>query len=312
MKLISIVTPCYNEQDNVEDLYQQVKAIFAEMPQYRYEHIFIDNDSTDKTVAILRQLAQQDKSVKVIINSRNFGQVRSPYHALLQAQGDAVILIVADLQDPPALIKDFIAKWEEGYKIVVGVKPQSQESKLMFLIRKAYYRFVNKIADVRLIKNFTGFGLYDKQVINVMRSLNEPCPYFRGLITEIGFEIATIPYNQPTRKRGISKNNFYSLYDIAMLGITHHSKIPLRLATMGGFALSIISMAISIIYLFFKFIFWNQFNTGMAPVIIGLFFFSSVQLFFIGLLGEYILSIQTRIINRPLVIEKERINFDNA
>ncbi len=310
MKLISVVTPCYNEQDNVEEVYRQVKAIFADLPQYQYEHIFIDNASTDKTVEILRQIAATDKNIKVIINSRNFGHIRSPYYALLQAHGDAVILLAADLQDPPLLIKDFIQRWEQGYKIAVGVKPQSQESKLLFAIRRAYYSFISHIADVKLIKNFTGFGLYDKKIINILRSLDEPYPYFRGLIVEIGFDIATIPYNQPVRQRGISKNNFYSLYDTAMLGITSHSKMPLRLATMAGFALSIISFLISLTYLVLKLFFWKQFFMGTAPILIGLFFFSSVQLFFIGLLGEYILSIQTRAMKQPLVIEKERINFD--
>lgn len=311
MKLISIVTPCYNEQDNIAEVYRQVKTIFAELPHYNYEHIFIDNASTDKTVEVLRQLAATDKNVKVIINSRNFGHIRSPYYALLQAHGDAVVLLVADLQDPPSLIKDFIQHWEQGYKITVGVKPQSQESKLLFAIRRAYYYFISRIADVKLIKNFTGFGLYDKEIINILRTMDEPYPYFRGLIVEIGFDIATVPYNQPVRQRGISKNNFYSLYDIAMLGITSHSKMPLRLATMAGFALSIISFFISLTYLVLKLFFWKEFVMGTAPILIGLFFFSSVQLFFIGLLGEYILSIQTHAMKRPLVIEKERINFDS-
>ncbi len=309
MKLISIVTPCYNEQDNVEDIYKQVKAVFADLPNYRYEHIFIDNASDDKTVELLRGIAHEDKNVKIILNARNFGHIRSPYHAMLQAQGDAVILIVADLQDPPDLIKSFIQKWEEGYKIVIGTKPESQESKLMYAIRRMYYNFVTRIADVKLIKNFTGFGLYDQEVMTLLRSFDEPYPYFRGLIADTGFEIASIPYNQPRRKRGITKNNFYTLYDIAMLGITSYSKVPLRLATMAGFIFSLISLAISVIYLLLKLFFWNEFTAGIAPVLIGVFFFSSVQLFFIGLLGEYILSIQTRITKRPLVIEKERVNF---
>lgn len=310
MKRISIVTPCYNEQDNVEELYTRVKKIFADIPDYHYEHIFIDNNSADNTVAILKKIAAQDKNVKLIINSRNFGHIRSPYYALLQAKGEAVILIVADLQDPPEMIKDFIEKWQQGYKIVIGVKTNSQESRLMFAIRKIYYNLVSRIADIRLVKNFTGFGLYDQAVINLLRSLDESYPYFRGLIAELGFEIATLPYNQPRRKRGITKNNFYTLYDLAMLGITNHSKVPLRLATMLGFIFSIIGFSISIIYFFLKLFFWDKFSTGIAPVLIGVFFFSSVQLFFIGLLGEYIVSMQTRLMRRPLVIEKERINFE--
>lgn len=309
MKLISIVTPCYNEESNVSDLYAQVKNVFKQLPQYRYEHIFIDNSSTDKTVDELKALAKEDKNVKIIINSRNFGHIRSPYHGLLQAQGDAVISLVADLQDPPQLIHEFLKKWEEGYKIVIGVKPKSQESKLMFFIRRLGYSFINRISDIKLIKNFTGFGLYDKHVIAILHNYDDPYPYFRGMIADIGFDIAEIPYNQPVRKRGVTKNNLYSLYDIGMLGITSYSKIPLRLATMGGFFLSLVSLFLSVVFLILKCIFWNTFSAGTAPILIGLFFFSSVQLFFIGLLGEYISSINTRVMKRPLVVERERINF---
>lgn len=309
MKLISVVTPCYNEEENIEDAYQQVRNVFNQLKNYRYEHIFIDNASTDKTVEILKNIAEKDKNIKIIINSRNFGHIRSPYHALLQASGDAVISIVADLQDPPEMIKDFIRKWEEGYKIVIGVKPKSEESRLMFAIRRAYYSLVARIADVKLIRNFTGFGLYDKVVMNILRSYEDSYPYFRGLIAEVGFDIVEVPYHQPQRKRGLTKNNFYTLYDIAMLGITSHSKILLRLATMVGFSLSIFSLIISILFLIYKLIFWDRFNAGTAPILIGLFFFSSIQLFFIGLLGEYIAAINTRVMKRPLVVEKERINF---
>lgn len=312
MKLISIVTPCYNEEENVNDLYNQVKAVFAQLPQYRYEHIFIDNASTDNTVAVLKEMAEKDKTIKVIVNSRNFGHIRSPYHALLQAQGDAVISIVADLQDPPELIKSFIQQWEKGSKIVIGVKPKSDESRLMFTIRRLGYYWIGRIAEVKLIRNFTGFGLYDKEVIKILHQYDDPYPYFRGMIADIGFDIAEIPYVQPKRKRGTTKNNFYTLYDIGMLGITSYSKIPLRLAAMAGFFLSGISLFISIIFFIVKLIFWNTFNAGMAPVMIGLFFFSSVQLFFIGLLGEYIASINTRVMKRPLVVEKERINFETS
>lgn len=309
MALISVVTPCYNEESNVLELYEQVKKVFKDLPAYQYEHIFIDNDSTDKTVEILKQISSQDKNVKLIVNARNFGHIRSPYYAILQANGDAVISLVADLQDPPHLIKNFLEKWEAGYKIVVGVKPVSHESKIMFAIRKLYYHFVTHISDVNLVKNFTGFGLYDKDVIKILRQFDEPYPYFRGLISETGYEIMTIPYIQPARKRGITKNNFYTLYDMAMLGITNHSKVPLRLATMGGFSLAIVSFLISFIYLLLKLIFWNEFKAGIAPLLIGVFFLFSIQLFFVGLLGEYLLSIQTRILKRPLVLEKERINF---
>ena len=309
MKLISIVTPCFNEEENVGDLYQQVKIIFDQLPQYKYEHIFIDNASTDKTVGILKNIAEKDHNVKIIVNSRNFGHIRSPYYGLLQADGDAVILIVADLQDPPMLINEFLQKWEEGNKIVIGVKPKSDESRLMITIRRVGYYWIGRIADVKLIKNFTGFGIYDKSVINTLHAYDDPYPYFRGMIADIGFDVAEIPYVQPKRKKGFSKNNFYSLYDIGMLGITSYSKIPLRLAAMGGFFLSALSLFMSIIFFVLKLVFWNTFNAGMAPVLIGLFFFSSVQLFFIGLLGEYIASINTRVMKRPLVVEKERINF---
>jgi glycosyltransferase involved in cell wall biosynthesis len=309
MKTISIVTPCYNEEENVRELYTQVKAVFAEMPDYAYEHIFIDNASKDKTVAILKEIAKDDSNAKIIVNSRNFGHIRSPYHALLQAEGDAAILLVADLQDPPGMIKDFVAKWEEGYKVVLGVKTQSHESKAMFAIRKMYYNFINRVSEIELTKNNTGFGLYDKQIIRILKEIDDPYPYFRGLISDIGFESYKIEYVQPVRKRGITKNNFYTLYDIAMLGITNHSKIPLRLAAMLGFTMSALSLLVALVYLLAKLIFWNYFSLGTAPLIIGLFLFSSVQLFFIGIIGEYIGSIHTQVLKRPLVVEKERINF---
>jgi len=309
MKLISIVTPCFNEEGNVEELCQQVKAIFSELPQYKYEHIFIDNASTDKTVSLLRNIGLNDKNVKIIVNSRNFGHIRSPHHGLLQARGDAVILLMADLQDPPRLIKTFIKNWEDGFKIVIGVKTKSEEPGLMFAIRRLGYYWINRIADVNLIKNFTGFGLYDKEVIKILHSYDDPYPYFRGIIADIGFEISKVSYHQLQRKKGVSKNNFYTLYDIGVLGITSYSKIPLRLAALGGFFLSAISLLVSIVYFIAKLIFWNTFTAGTAPVLIGLFFFSSVQLFFIGLLGEYISSINMRVMKRPLVVENERINF---
>jgi len=310
LKLISVVTACFNEEENVEDLYRQVKAVFNELPQYHYEHIFIDNASKDRTVAILKEIASKDHQVKIIVNTRNYGHIRSPYHALLQAQGDAVISIVADLQDPPAMIKEFVRKWEEGYKIVIGVKSQSEESRLFYAVRKTYYNLVGRLSEIELIKNFTGFGLYDQQVIEILRNIEDPYPYFRGLICDIGFERAVIEYVQPTRNRGFTKNNFYTLYDMAMLGITNHSKVPLRLATMTGFAVAFLNLIVALGYFVYKLIFWNSFTVGIAPLVIGLFFFASVQLFFIGIIGEYIGSIHTQVLKRPLVVEKERINFD--
>ncbi|MDR3607128.1 MAG: glycosyltransferase family 2 protein [Oligoflexia bacterium] len=309
MKKISVVTPCYNEEGNVTELYNRVKAVFAALPQYQYEHLFIDNASKDGTVAILKGLAKSDPNVKIIVNVRNFGHIRSPFHALLQTQADATLLMAADLQDPPEVLPEFLKKWEEGFKVVLGVKNKSEESALMFAIRKMYYNFISRVSDIELVKNATGFGLYDRAVIDQLRAVNDPYPYFRGLIAELGYQRAIVTFTQPTRKRGISSNNFYTLYDMAMLGITNHSKVPLRIATMMGFLLSILSLFIAFGYLIAKLIFWNSFSVGVAPMVIGIFFFSSVQLFFIGIIGEYIGSIQTQILRRPLVTEKERVNF---
>lgn len=309
-KHISILTPCYNEEENVRELYEAVKRVFASLPQYTYEHIFIDNCSRDRTVAILKEIAAQDSNLKVIVNARNFGHVRSPYHGLLQTSGDAVIGIVADFQDPPELIPQYLERWEEGYKIVLGVKAGSEETPLMYMARRTYYWLVAKLADVELVQNATGSGLFDRQVVEILRQIDDPYPYFRGLIADIGFESYKIPYLQPLRRRGITKSNFYTLYDLAMLGITNHSKVPLRVATMAGFLMSGLSLLIALGYLVAKLIFWNSFVLGTAPVLVGLFFFSSVQLFFIGILGEYIGAIHTQVQKRPLVIERERINFN--
>jgi glycosyltransferase involved in cell wall biosynthesis len=308
MKTISIVTPCFNEEENVKELYDRIKNVMAGF-DYNYEHIFIDNASTDRTIELLRELGAQDKHVKVIVNTRNFGHIRSPYYGLLQAQGNAVIVLASDLQDPPERISDFIQKWEEGYKIVIGVKTQSQESGLFYFLRTMYYRVLCKLSDVELIEHFTGFGLYDQQVIEILRSLNDPYPYFRGLIAEIGFPIARIEFVQPLRKHGITKNNFYTLYDMAMLGFTSYTKIPLRLAAMLGFLTAGISFLVGLAYLIYKLIFWAKFSVGLAPAVIGLFFLGSVQLIFLGIIGEYISAIYIHVTRRPLVIEKERINF---
>ena len=308
-KLISVMMPCYNEAENVEQAYREVRRIFEKLPQYDYEHIFIDNASTDQTVDILKRLAVADRRLKIIVNTRNFGHIRSPYHGILQAGGAAVICLASDLQEPPSLIPEFLKRWEQGFKMVRGVKSQSEESALMFAIRKMYYNFINRVSDIKLLKNSTGFGLYDRCVIEELRKIDDPYPYFRGLVSDIGFPSHEIEYTQPTRKRGISKNNFYTLYDIAMLGITNHSKVPLRLATMLGFAMAIASFLIAMGYLVAKLIFWDQFSLGTAPLIIGLFFLGSVQLFFIGIIGEYIGAIYTQVQKRPLVVEKERINF---
>lgn len=312
MKHITVVTPCYNEEENVEEVHRQVREVFATIEGVTYEHLFIDNYSSDRTPELLRAMAAADPRVKVILNARNFGHIRSPYHGLLQAGGDAAILLVCDLQDPPALMQDFVNEWRQGAKLVIGVKPSADESGLMFAVRRLYYRTVTRIADVKLIQNFTGFGLYDRVVLEQLRKIDDPYPYLRGLVSEVGFAPVQIPYNQPRRKRGITKNNFYTLYDMAMLGITSHSRVPLRIATMAGFVLSGLSLLLSLIYLVLKLVFWSEFSAGTAPILIGMFFFASVQLFFIGLLGEYVGAILTHVMKRPLVVERERINMDQA
>lgn len=308
-KLISIVSPCFNEEENIDELYRQVTEQISEIKKYKFELIFIDNNSSDKTCNLIRKICGQDSRVKLIINNRNFGHIRSAVHGYLQATGDAVITLVADLQDPPQLIPEFIKKWEEGFKVVTGTKPSSNESRYMRIARNTYYRIIGRISEIELIPNFHGFGLYDREVMDEIRKLNDPYPYFRGLISELGYKHAEVPYNQPNRFRGITKNNFYTLYDTAMLGLTSHSKIPIRLATFLGFILSGLSMAIAITYLLAKLFFWDSFSIGTAPILIGIFFFASIQLFFIGILGEYIASIHTYVAKRPLVIEKERVNF---
>jgi polyisoprenyl-phosphate glycosyltransferase len=309
--LLTILTPCFNEEGNVREVYQQVKAAMQTLPGYDYEHLFIDNASKDKTVEILRELAAADKRVKVIVNTRNFGQVRSPYHGFLQARGDAVLGCVADLQDPPELIPQFVKKWEEGYKVVIGVKRGSRESWLISRARKFYYWLVARLSsDVELVQNFTGFGLYDREVIEQFRSTDEQYPYFRGLVSDFGYEPAVIDYVQAARKRGRTKNDFFSLYDMAMLGITNHSKVPLRIAAMAGFTISVLSLLVAFGYLIAKLMFWNELQLGTAPLLIGIYFFGAVQLFFTGVLGEYIGAIHTQVHKRPLVVEKERINFD--
>ena len=310
MTLVTILTPCFNEEDNVREVYERVRDIFAELPHHEREHLFIDNASTDGTVAILRELAARDSAVKVIVNTRNFGHIRSPYHGLLEGTGECVVVLVADLQDPPELIPHFIREWEEGYKVVIGVRESSDEGVIMRTIRSVYYGLVRRLSDVDQIPGFTGFGLYDSEVVETLRKIDDPYPYFRGLICDLGYQRAAIAYHQNVRKRGITKNNFYTLYDMAMLGITNHSKVPLRLASMAGFALSLISLLVAFGYLIAKIILWNSLQMGMAPLVIGLYLLASVLLLFIGILGEYIGAIHTQVQRRPLVIERERINFE--
>jgi glycosyltransferase involved in cell wall biosynthesis len=310
MKTISVVTPCYNEEENVEELYQRVRAAIAETG-YRYEHIFIDNCSEDRTVDILRGIAARDTNVKVIVNARNFGHIRSPMHALYQACGDAVIGIVADLQDPPEMIPALIREWENGYAMVLAVKRSSGEHPLMFWIRKRYYRLIESLSTIRTVENFTGFGLYDRKVVDAVKSYDDPYPYFRGMIAEIGLPHKQLLYDQPARQRGFTKNNLYSLYDMGMLAITNLSRVPLRLMTFSGFASALVCIAAGLGYLIYKVLFWNRFSVGMAPLVIGVFFFASVQLTALGILGEYIGAIHTQVQKRPYVVERERINFDH-
>jgi polyisoprenyl-phosphate glycosyltransferase len=310
LALISVSTPCFNEGANIRDCYEQVRAQFARLPHHDYEHVFIDNASTDETVSVLRKLARSDPRVRVIVNSRNFGVVRSGFHGFLQCRGDAVITMAADLQDPPALIPELVRKWEEGNAAVLAVKRSSAESKLMYAIRSAYYRIVNGLSDVTLVNDYYGFGLYDRRVVEALRLMDDPYPYFRGQVAEAGFRRALVSFDQPVRTRGSTSYNFYRLYDVAMLGITSHSKVPLRLATMVGFAMAGVSALVGLGFLVAKLLFWQHFTVGIAPIIISIFFLGSVQLFFTGVLGEYIGFIYTHVRRRPLVLEEERINFD--
>jgi glycosyltransferase involved in cell wall biosynthesis len=309
-KTLTILTPCFNEEANVRDVYLQVRAAVAAAGDYKYEHLFIDNASSDNTLQELKAIAAGDTNVKIIRNTRNFGPIRSPMHALYQTSGDAVIGIVADLQDPPEMIVEMVRKWEEGYPVVICVKQASDENGLMFWIRKRYYSLVNRLSGVETYENYTGFGLYDRKVVEVIKSFDDPYPYFRGMIAEAGFRHYDIPYRQPARQRGITKNNFYSLYDMAMLGITNLSKVPLRIVTFSGFVGALLSVLVSVGYFIYKLIFWNNFSVGIAPLVIGVFFFLSIQLLFMGIIGEYIGTIHTLVQKRPLVVEQERINFE--
>ena len=308
MKKISIVTPTYNEEENIERLCKEIK-IEAESLDYEYEHIIIDNCSTDKTIEKIREISSKDKKVKVIINARNYGHLKSPFYGILQATGDACILMVSDFQEPINLISQYIKKWENGAKIVLGEKNISEENNFMFSLRKLFYTLLNKISETKLSINTTGTGLFDKEVINRLKKINDPYPYFRGLISEVGFDIETIKFSQPLRKFGVTKNNFFTLYDLAMLGVVKHSRMPLRLMTLLGFISSFGCLFVAMIYFILKLLFWNSFTLGSAPIIIGVFAISSIQIMLLGLLGEYIGVILLHQRNMPLVIEKERINF---
>ena len=308
--LITVVTPTFNEQDNIEKVYNSVKEVFNHIPDVEYNHVFIDNASKDNSQNILRKIASKDKKVKVIINRTDYGHIKSPFHAIRQTNSDATIFLVCDLQDPPSLINEFIQKWKDGSKLVLGVKKTSKENSFIFFIRKVFYKLLNFISSENLQENFLGFGLYDKEVVNYLKKIEDPEPYLRGLVIESGFQPDIVEYDQEKRRAGFTKNNFFTLYDLAMIGITSYSKAPLRVIILISFVLGLVSFSISLVYLIYKLLFWNEFQLGVAPIIILFTFLFSVVLFFLGIIGEYILSIHIRLRKRPLVIEKERINFD--
>ena len=311
MKKISVLIPCYNEEENVEPISRAVvETLERDLPQYDYELVFIDNDSKDDTRPILRRLCAENPRIKAIFNARNFGQFNSPYYGMLQVTGDCVIEMVADFQDPVELIPQYVKAWEEGYKIVIGIKTSSRENKVMYALRTLYYKVIKKLSDVEQIEHFTGSGLYDRDFIEVLRKLDDPTPFLRGIVAELGYKRKEIPYDQPKRRAGKTHNNFYRLYDAAMLSITSYTKVGLRLATfVGGFSV-ICSLLIAFAYLVMKLIWWDRFPAGMAPMLIGMLFLGSVQIFFIGMVGEYVLSINQRVMKRPLVVEEERLYFE--
>lgn len=311
-KVISIVSGCYNEEGNLQEFYDRIIKVMSGFPQYSYEIIIADNCSTDKSRDILRRIATKDKKFKVIFNANNFGSLRSGYNALLKASGDALFLLCSDLQDPPELLADLIRKWEEGYQVVAVIKSQSKENLPMFLLRRFYYWLLSKFSDTdHIIQNFTGFGLYDRKVMDALKQYHDPNPYFRGFISEIGFRRADVEYVQEKRKHGSSKHNFFTLYDVAMSGFVAHSKLPLRLAALSGFSLAGISLLIALVYFVYKLMYWDTFSLGLAPLVVGMFFFFAVQLIFIGIIGEYVGAILTQVRNHPLVIEDEKLNFED-
>lgn len=310
-KTVSIMVPCYNEEENVVPISEAIVAQMEELPQYDYELLFIDNCSTDNTRPLLRKICAKNKRIKAIFNVKNFGQFNSPYYGLCQTSGDCTISICADFQDPVEMIPTFLKYWEEGYQIVCGVKTSSKESPVMYKLRTMYYKLIKKFSTVDQIEHFTGFGLYDKSFINVLRQLNDPTPFIRGIVAELGGKRKEVPYEQPQRRAGKTHNNWYSLYDAAMLSFTSYTKIGMRIAEFTGFAFAILSLMIGVIYLIMKLIYWDRFVAGQAPTIIIVSLMCSVLLAFMGFLGEYISAINVRMMHRPLVVEEERINFDD-
>lgn len=309
-KKISVSTNCFNEVGNIRELYDRIRAVFEKHPEYDWEIVIADNRSTDGTRELLREIASEDKRFKVILNSNNFGHIRSPMNAFFHTTGDAVVIMCSDLQDPPELIDEFLQKWEEGFQVVCGVKPESKENPLMFGVRRFYYWLLSRFSETEQVQNFTGYGLYDRKFVEAFRKFHDPYPYFRGMIGEIGFRRTEIPFVQEMRKHGKTKNNFFTLYDMAMTGFVNHTKLPLRLAVFTGFFIAICSLLVALAYLIYKLLYWDTFQLGLAPLVIGLFFFSAIQLIFIGIIGEYIGAIWTQVKNKPLAIEEETINFD--
>ena len=311
MKKISILIPCYNEEDNVVPMSEAVVRLFEEkLTEYDYEILFIDNDSSDHTRLLLREICGKNKHIRAIFNARNFGQFNSPYYGMCQTTGDCTVVICCDFQDPVDLIPQFVQEWENGYKIVCGIKTTSKENKIMRFLRSCYYKTIRKMSDVDQIEHFTGFGLYDRSFIQVLRELDDPTPFLRGIVAELGYRRKDIPYEQQKRRAGKTHNNWFTLYDAAMLSFTSSTKAGLRIATVLGFAMASVSMVIALIYLILKLVYWERFVAGMTPILLAVLVFGSIQLFFIGFLGEYVLSINKRMMKRPLVIEEERINFE--
>ncbi len=310
-KTISVMIPCYNEEENARPIYEAVRdEILKSCPEYNYEILFIDNKSQDNTREIIEDICKQDKNVKAIFNCKNFGQFNSPYYGIINTSGDCTITICADFQDPVEMIPKFIKKWEEGYKIVIAKKTQSKESKLMYFLRGCYYKMIKKMSNVEMIEQFTGFGLYDKSFVKTLRELGDPTPFIRGIVAELGPERCELEYEQPKRRAGKTSNNFVTLYDAAMLSFTSYTKTGLRAVTCLGFLISALSFLCALGFLIAKLIFWNSFSSGYAPIIISVFLMGGIQLAVLGFMGEYIMSMNTRIMNRPLVVEEKRINFD--
>jgi len=310
MKIVSVVVPTYNEEENVVPMVEAVTQIFErELKEYELELIFIDNFSKDNTRPILRELCKHDKRIKCILNAKNFGPFNSPYYGITQSTGDCTVLLCADFQDPVSMIVDFVKEWEKGYRIVIGIKTTSKENRIMYFFRSCYYKLIKRMSDVDQIEHFTGFGLYDKRFVEILKNLKDSTPFLRGIVAELGYERKEIPYKQEKRRAGKSSYSFYKLYDAAMLSFTSYTKIGLRLATFVGIICSCVSLIFALVYLIYKLLYWDRFAAGTMPILLGIFIFGSLQLFFIGLLGEYIMNMNMRIMNRPLVIEEERINF---